>query len=88
VDPASIAIAIMLAAAQPGAQDVQDTARSTPIRCRPAPYYIAERSGRQVPRMLLDTPKGRSIAVLDKRGRPCHLTRTPNEGRTTFRNAD
>ena len=86
MDPASIAIAVMLAAAQPGARDVQD--RTTPIRCRPAPYYIAERTGKQMPRILLDTPKGRSIAVLDKRGRPCHLTRTPNEGRTTFRNAD
>ena len=86
MDPASIAIAVMLAAAQPGAKDVQD--RATPIRCRPAPYYIAERTGKQIPRILLDTPKGRSIAVIDKRGRPCHLTRTPNEGRTTFRNAD
>jgi hypothetical protein len=85
VDPASIAIAVMLAAAQPGAQPMD---RATPIRCRPAPYYIAERTGKQIPRVLLDTPKGRSIAVLDKRGRPCHLTRTPNEGRTTFRNAD
>jgi hypothetical protein len=86
VDPASIAIAVMLASAQPSAKEMQD--RATPIRCRPAPYYIAERTGKQIPRVLLDTPKGRSIAIMDKRGRPCHLTRTPNEGRTTFRNAD
>lgn len=86
MDPASIAIAVMLAAAQPGAQPAPD--RNTPIRCRPAPYYIAERTGRQIPKILLDTPKGRDIAVMDRRGRPCHLTRNPNEGRTTFRNAD
>ncbi|TAJ73667.1 MAG: hypothetical protein EPO51_04095 [Phenylobacterium sp.] len=86
MDPASIAIAMMLVSAQPSAKEMQE--RATPIRCRPAPYYIAERTGKQIPRILLDTPKGRSIAVIDKRGRPCHLTRTPNEGRTTFRNAD
>ncbi len=86
MDPVSLIIAATLASAQPQVKDLNDA--RTPIRCRPAPYYIAEHSGRQVPRMLLDTPKGRSITVLDKRGRPCHLTRTPNEGRTTFRNAD
>ncbi len=90
MDPASIAIAVMLAAAQPGAQPGAQVApeRNTPIRCRPAPYYIAERTGRQIPKILLDTPRGREIAVMDRRGRPCHLTRTHNEGRTTFRNAD
>lgn len=86
MDPASIAIAVMLASAQPSAKEMQD--RATPIRCRPAPYYIAERTGKRLPMIVLDSPKGRSISVIDKRGRPCHLTRTPNEGRTTFRNAD
>lgn len=86
MDPASIAIAIILASAQPGAHEVQD--RSTPIRCRPAPYYVAERTGKRLPKIVLDSPKGRDIQVIDKQGRPCHLTRTPNEGRTTFRNAD
>lgn len=86
MEPASIAIALMLATAPPAASNAQN--REPPIRCRPAPYYVSERTGKQIPRVLLDTPKGQSIAVLDKRGRPCHLTRTPSEGRTTFRVAD
>ena len=62
MEPASIAIALMLATAPSSASNVQG--REPPIRCRPAPYYVSERTGKQIPRVLLDTPKGRSITVL------------------------
>jgi hypothetical protein len=84
-----IATFLMLAtvtAAQPAPPTHGEVGARTPIRCRPAPYYVAERDGKQVPRLLLE--RGASIPVLDKRGRPCHLTRKASEGKTTFRVAD
>jgi hypothetical protein len=50
-------------AASPLAQPAADGDRD-PIRCRPAPYYVADRSGQ---------PPKRTLQDAERRVRPCYL---------------
>lgn len=59
-----------------------------PLRCRPAPYYVSARDGRQIPRILLENRSGQAIELIDKQGRPCHLMASPQDVRDRLRVAD
>ena len=62
--------------------DVPDDDR-TPMRCKPAPYYVAERGERTVVERIMVTGSRVPLTardVPDRRARPCFLMRyeTPN----------
>lgn len=66
----------------------RSSAAPAPLRCRPAPYYISARDGRQIPRILLENRKGPPVELIDRQGRPCHLMSTPADGHKRLRVAD
>lgn len=66
----------------------QSNSAPAPLRCRPAPYYVSARDGRQIPRILLENHRGPPIELIDRRGRPCHLIHAPGDIHRRLRVAD
>jgi hypothetical protein len=80
----------MASAATPTPVEAAEADR-TPMRCKPAPYYVAERgerstveriqvTGSRVPLTARDYP--------DRRARPCFLMREPQTNPNPLRTAD
>jgi len=74
ISPAFFLLAA-LAGAQPSIDETSDGDR-TPIRCRPAPFYVADRAERPKPERLLVTGS-RVPLQQERRARPCMLMQTP-----------
>jgi hypothetical protein len=73
-----ISPAFFLLAALAGAQPAIDETDGdrTPIRCRPAPFYVADRAERPKPERL--TVTGSRVPLQqERRARPCLLMQTP-----------
>jgi hypothetical protein len=71
-----LAMAAAIAGAPPAAKAAEDLDR-TPVRCRPAPYYVRDVSPRPKAQRLVLT--GTRVPRYQKRGRPCHLMHAPIE---------
>lgn len=72
-----LAVSMIFAAGQHGEQGGQDPDRNS-IRCRPAPFYVADRMER--PKLERSTVTGSRVpnrAEEQRRARPCHLMQTP-----------
>jgi hypothetical protein len=78
-----------ISTAQPALVDVAEADR-TPIRCRPAPYYVAELGERPKAERLTVTGTRVPMAVrdYDRRPRPCLLMRGPDPRPNPLRMAD
>lgn len=46
-----------------------------PVRCRPAPYLVADGVERSGPEKILVTGSHVPMRILDRRDRPCYLTK-------------
>jgi hypothetical protein len=79
VSLAALLLAVTAAAApspaQPPVREVDQ--RAAPIRCRPAPYYVADGShDRMRMERILVTGSRIPVREIDRRPRPCLLMRT------------
>jgi hypothetical protein len=63
-------------APRPAVRDVD----RTPIRCRPAPYYVSDTSERPRIERILITGSRIPVREVEKRPRPCLLMRTLDTG--------
>lgn len=73
---ANLALAATLAAASPPAKAGDDLGR-TPVRCRPAPYYVGDAQPRPKAQRLIVTGTRVPLIRYEKRARPCHLMHAP-----------
>ena len=81
-----------ISAGQPAAPPLTETAEDrTPMRCRPAPYYVAEQAaGRTRPQRLTVTGSRVPLVARDygqRRSRPCFLMRDDEAPPNPFRSA-
>ena len=78
MSPVALLLFASLSAGAPAMDDARDADR-TPLRCRPAPYYVADRVDRQRPERVLITGSRVPVTLLEeRRARPCHLMLTPS----------
>ena len=73
---ASLAIAAALAASPQPARGADD-ADAAPVRCRPAPYYVATVQPRPKAQRLVITGAREPAARYEKPARSCHLMSAP-----------
>lgn len=73
-----LAVAAAIAAGPPAGEGAEDLGR-TPVRCRPAPYYVRDISPRPKAQRLVLTGTRVPIVRQPKRARPCHLMHAPAE---------
>jgi len=85
---AVLALSSILAAG-PAGEAASDGDRAQ-IRCRPAPYYVAERGERPRPERTIVTGSRVPVRSEERRARPCHLMQapTPTPGYGFMRVAD
>jgi hypothetical protein len=62
--------AVAMAGPAPEAPDFK-----SPIRCRPAPYLVADAAESSKPEKVLVTGSRVPMRVVDRKGRPCYLTK-------------
>lgn len=77
-----LAMAAAIAGAPPAAKGAEDLDR-TPVRCRPAPYFVRDVSPRPKTQRLVLT--GTRVPRYQKRARPCHLMHAPGEPELEWR---
>ncbi|MEW5683702.1 MAG: hypothetical protein AB1942_02160 [Pseudomonadota bacterium] len=73
---ANLALAAALATAPQPAKGAEDFDR-TPVRCRPAPYYVGDAQPRPKSQRLVITGTRVPLVRYQKRARPCHLMHAP-----------
>jgi hypothetical protein len=80
----------MASAATPTPVEVAEADR-TPVRCKPAPYYVADRGERSGIERVLVTGSRVPLTARDypdRRARPCFLMREPQANPNPLRTAD
>lgn len=78
MSPVALLLFASLSAGVSATSDARDADR-TPLRCRPAPYYVADRADRPRPERVMVTGSRVPVTVLeDRRARPCHLMLAPS----------
>jgi hypothetical protein len=73
---ANLALAAALATSPTPAKGADDLDR-TPVRCRPAPYYVRDVQPRPKAQRLVVTGTRVPLVRYQKRARPCHLMHAP-----------
>lgn len=77
MDIAILIVSGMLTVSGPSGQPL-DSAERVQIRCRPAPYFVADRAERAKPqRTILTGTRVPIRAQQERRARPCHLMQAP-----------
>lgn len=75
MNTAVFVFASVLASGQPG--DAASDGDRASIRCRPAPFYVADRMERPKPERLTVTGSRVPVRSEERRARPCHLMQAP-----------
>jgi len=71
-----MSLSVLMISAVIGATPAADPGRSTPIRCRPAPYYVVDHGEHAILQRLSGAPQLERLRIDDKGVRACYLTKT------------
>lgn len=70
-----MSLSVLMISAVIGATPAADVGKSTPIRCRPAPYYVADHGEHAVLQRLSSGAQFERLRIDDKGVRACYLTK-------------